>query len=165
MLPVLRRRDFALLWVGGLVSVAGDWVLYAALPFYVYERTGSTLATAGMIVAELAPSFVLGSVAGVFVDRWDRRRVLVAANLAQAAAVALLLVVARGGPLWIVFAVAAVQAAAAAFAIPAESALLPSLVPDEDLVPANALNALNNRLGRLIGLPIGAALYGALGLE
>jgi MFS family permease len=165
MLNVLRRRDFALLWLGGLVSVAGDWVLYAAFPFYVYERTGSTIATAGMIVAELAPSFVLGSVAGVFVDRWDRRRVLVVANLAQGAAVALLLVVAHGGPLWIVFAVAAVQAAAAAFALPAESALLPSLVPDEDLVPANALNALNNRLGRLIGLPVGAALYGALGLE
>src|SRR5262249_28526333 len=86
-------------------------------------------------------------------------------SLAQAAAVALLLVVARGGPLWIVFAVTAVQASAAAFALPAESALLPSLVPDKDLVPANALNALNNRLGRLIGLPVGAAVYGALGLD
>ena len=45
MLAVLRRRDFALLWTGGLVSVAGDWVLNAALPFYVYEETGSTVAT------------------------------------------------------------------------------------------------------------------------
>src|SRR3712207_814675 len=97
MLSVLRRRDFALLWFGGLVSVAGDWVLYAALPYFVFERTGSTVATAGMIVAALAPGVVLGSVSGVFVDRWDRKRVLVVTNLLQAATVALLLVVPQGG--------------------------------------------------------------------
>jgi len=81
MLAVLRRRDFGLLWLGGLISVAGDWVLYAALPYFVYARTGSTVATAGMIVAELAPGVVLGSIAGVFVDRWNRKRVLVVANV------------------------------------------------------------------------------------
>jgi MFS family permease len=165
VLAVLRNRDFALLWLGGLASVAGDWILYAALPFYVYERTGSTIATAGMIVAGLAPAVLLGSVAGVFVDRWDRKRVLVAANLLQAAAVALLLLVPLGGWLWVVYAVAAVQSTVAAFSQPAESALLPTLVPDERLLAANALNALNNRLGRLVGLPVGAVLFGLLGLR
>jgi MFS family permease len=165
VLTVLRNRDFGLLWVSGLVSVAGDWILYAALPFYVYERTGSTIATAGMIVAELAPAVLLGSVAGVFVDRWERKRVLVASNLLQAAAVALLLLVPLEGWLWVVYAVAAAQSAVAAFAQPAESALLPTLVPEERLLAANALNALNNRLARLAGLPIGAALLGLLGLR
>ena len=165
MLAVLRNRDFALLWLGGLVSVAGDWILYAALPFYVYERTGSTIATAGMIAAELAPAVLLGSVAGVFVDRWDRKRVLVAANLLQAAAVALLLLVPGDGWLWVVYAVAVAQSTVAAFAQPAESALLPTLVPEGRLLTANALNALNNRLGRLAGLPIGAMLFGLLGLR
>src|ERR671914_158190 len=89
MLSVLRGRDFALLWTGGLVSVLGDWVLNAALPFFVYEETGSTVATAGMIVARLAPAVALGTVAGVFVDRWDRKRVLVLANLIQPGAVPL----------------------------------------------------------------------------
>src|ERR671914_959135 len=103
MLSVLRRRDFALLWTGGLVSVAGDWVLNAALPYFVYEETGSTVATAGMIVAELVPGVLLGTVAGVFVDRWNRRRLLVASNVLQAAAVALLLVVPSGW-LWVVYA-------------------------------------------------------------
>ena len=92
---LLLRRDFALLWTGGLVSIAGDWVLNAALPFFVYERTGSTIATAGMIVAELAPGVVIGSVAGVFVDRWDRKHVLVVANVLQAATVGALLLVTR----------------------------------------------------------------------
>lgn len=97
MLSVLRRRDFALLWFGGLVSVAGDWVLYAALPFFVYERTGSTVATAGMIVASLTPAVLLGSFAGVFVDRWNRKRVLVATNLMQAAVVSSLVLVPNDG--------------------------------------------------------------------
>jgi MFS family permease len=161
MLDVLRRRDFALLWTGGLISIAGDWVLYAALPFFVYERTGSTIATAGMVVAELAPGAIAGSVAGVFVDRWDRKRVLVVSNVLQAVVVAFLLL----GQLWIVFAVAAVQSTVAAFAVPAEDALLPSLVGVDDLVAANALTALNNRLARLLGLPLGGLLLGLVGLR
>jgi MFS family permease len=165
MLRVLLRRDFALLWTGGFVSVAGDWVLDAALPFFVYERTGSTVATAGMIVAELAPGAVAGSVAGVFVDRWDRKRVLVAANVLQAATVGALLLVTRPELLWLVYAVAAVQSLIASFSVPAESALLPTLVRDDDLVPANALNALNNRLGRLVGAPLGGLLLAVVGLH
>ena len=165
MLSVLRRRDFALLWTGGLVSVAGDWVLNAALPFFVYEETGSTVATAGMIVARLAPSVVLGSVAGVFVDRWNRKRVLVWANLLQAAIVALLMLVPGEGWLWVVFAVAAAQSVVSAFSSPAESALLPSLVGPEELIAANSLNTLNNRIARLAGVPLGGVLLTSSGLE
>jgi MFS family permease len=165
MLALLRRRDFGLLWFGGFVSVAGDWVLDVALPFFVYDRTGSTVATAGMIVAELVPGVVLGSVGGVFADRWNRKRVLVLGNLLAAATVALLLSVPGGGWLGLVYVVAVAQAAIAAFMTPAESALLPTLVVGGDLVAANALNALNNRLGRLVGVPLGGALLGFLGLR
>jgi MFS family permease len=164
VLAVLRRRDFGLLWLAGLVSVAGDWVLATALPYVVYVQTGSVLATAGMVAAELVPSIVLGSFAGVFVDRWDRRRVLVASNLLQAAVVVTLLLAADGA-LVVVYVVAAAQSALAAFAQPAESALLPSLVGEDELVPANALNVLNNRLGRLVGTPVGAVLLSLAGLE
>ena len=165
MLSVLRRRDFALLWTGGLVSVAGDWVLNAALPFFVYAETESTGATAGMLVARLAPSVLLGSVAGVFVDRWDQRRVLVWANLLQGVVVSLLLLVPFQDWIWVVFAVAAAQAVLATFSSPAESALLPTLVDERELVAANALNALNNRLGRLAGAPLGGLLLAQVGLE
>jgi MFS family permease len=164
MYAVLRRRDFSLLWFSGLVSVAGDWVLMTALPYYVYVTTGSTIATAGMTAAELAPAIVLSSFTGVFADRWDRKRILVVANLLQALVVSALLLV-GGGWLWVVYVVATLQSTAAAFSQPAESALLPSLVPREDLVQANALNVLNNRLGRLAGVPLGAALLSWWGLE
>jgi MFS family permease len=161
---VLRRRDFSLLWFAGLISVAGDWVLMTALPYYVYVQTGSTLATAGMTAAELAPAILLTSLAGVFVDRWDRKQVLVVSNLLQAATVASLLLVGEGS-LWVVYVVAAAQSAVSSFSMPAESALLPSLVPAELLVQANALNTLNNRLGRLTGVPLGAALFAWAGIH
>ncbi len=164
MIAVLRRRDFSLLWLAGFVSIGGDWVLMTALPFFVYVVTGSTLATAGMTVAELAPAMFLASPAGVLVDRWDRKRVLVVANLTQAAVVAALLLVDED-QLWVVYVVAAAQSSVAAFSGPAESALLPTLVPRDLLVQANAMNALNNRLGRLAGVPLGAALLTWLGLE
>ena len=164
MLAVLRRRDFSLLWLSGLVSVAGDWVLMIALPYYVYVTTGSTLATAGMTAAELAPAILLSSFTGVLADRWDRKRILVVANLLQALVVASLLLVGEGW-LWVVYVVAALQSTAAAFSQPAEAALLPTLVPVEQLVQANALNALNNRLGRFIGVPLGAALLSWWGLD
>jgi MFS family permease len=165
LLSVLRRRNFALLWTGGLVSVAGDWVLNAALPFFVYEETRSTVATAGMIVARLAPAVLLGSVAGVFVDRWPRKQILVWANLLQGAVVALLVLVPGEGRLWLVFAVAGAQALLAAFSSPAESALLPTLVDESELLAANALNALNNRIARLAGAPLGGLLLARVGLE
>lgn len=93
MFGVLRRRDFTLLWFSGLVSIGGDWVLYAALPYFVYQQTGSTVATAGMTAAELAPGILLSSFAGVFVDRWDRKRILLVSNLVQAGTVMALLLV------------------------------------------------------------------------
>ena len=164
MLAVLRRRDFSLLWLSGLVSVAGDWVLMIALPYYVYVTTGSTLATAGMTAAELAPAILLSSFTGVLADRWDRKRILVVANLLQALVVASLLLVGEGW-LWVVYVVAALQSTVAAFSQPAEAALLPTLVPVEQLVQANALNTLNNRLGRFVGVPLGAALLSWWGLD
>ena len=165
MLALLRRRNFGLLWLGGLVSYAGDWVLYAALPYFVYARTGSTIATAGMIAAELVPGVLLSSVAGVFVDRWNRKRILVVTNVLEAAAVALLLLVPDGGWIGFVFVATFLQASFAAFETPAEGALLPTLVDEDELVPANALNALNNRIGRVAGLPLGGFLLAFLGLR
>ena len=93
MLEVLRRRDFALLWFAGLVSLTGDWMLVVALPVTVYELTGSALATGGVLIANRLPALLLGSVAGVFVDRWDRKRPMVVANLVRAPILLLLFAV------------------------------------------------------------------------
>ena len=84
MLAVLRQRNFSLLWFGGVLSVVGDFFLFIALPFFVYERTGSALATGAMFAAETLPRLLFGSVAGVFVDRWDRKKTMVFADVSRA---------------------------------------------------------------------------------
>ncbi len=163
MFATLRQPDFALLWSAGLVSATGNWILITALPFYLYERTGSTLASGLIWVSYFLPGSLLGSVAGVFVDRWDRRRTIVVANLLQTGLMLLLLPARDDGWLWLAYIVVFGEACIAQFSIPAENALLPRLVGEERLVFANALNSLNDNLARVIGSSIGGALMGWFG--
>src|SRR5262249_27182117 len=151
------------LWLGGMISFAGDWALFIALPVYVYDLTGSALVMGGMFIAQTLPRLLMGSVAGVFVDRWDRRRTVVAADLAGAAVLTLLLLVRPAGDVGLIYLVALLQASIALFFQPAESALVPHLVGEDQLLPANSLIALNWELTRLIAPPLGGllmALYG-----
>jgi MFS family permease len=164
MFATLRQRNFGLLWFGGLISLAGDWMLNVALPIYVYTLTGSALATGGMLVARIIPNLLLGSVAGVFVDRWDRRHTMIVANLLMALALLPLLLVRSAEWLWLVYLVGFVQATIAQFFRPAESALLPQLVAEEQLVAANSLNTLNSNLARLVGPALGGLVAGMAGL-
>lgn len=161
---LLRRREFALVWTGGLISMIGDWILWIALPIRVFELTGSAFAVGLLVAFRVAPAIVFGTVAGVLVDRWDRRRVLVAANLLQAAALLPLLLMDDAASLWIAYPVIAASAVLFSFSDPAESAYLPRLVPAAELQEANALNSLNNSLARLIGPAAGGLLYLAVGL-
>jgi MFS family permease len=165
MIATLRQRNFALLWTAGLISFTGDWVLRTALPFYVYQQTGSTLATATMVVAKIAPSVLLSSFVGVYVDRWNRKRILVVSNLLQMITVSFLILLGSGTSLWIAYLVALVQSTIGTFADPAENALLPRLVDQQHLLTANALNSLNNNLARLVGPPLGGALLAMFGLH
>jgi MFS family permease len=164
MLTVLRQRNFALLWFGGLISMTGDWMLRIALPVFVYELTGSTLATGVMFMVATLPRLLLGSVAGVFVDRWDRQRTMVIVNLILTVGLLPLLLARSTELLWLVYVVAFLQSLVALFFGPAENALLPTLVDEKYLLVANSLNALNNNLARLIGPALGGAVMLTLGL-
>src|SRR5712691_1616441 len=106
MFAVLGQRNFALLWVGQVVSLIGDWVLLIALPFYVYALTGSVLATGAMFIAETLPRLVLGSLAGVFVDRWYRRWTMIVADVLRALILLLLLLVRSNQWIWFIYVVA-----------------------------------------------------------
>ena len=160
MLAVLRQRDFSLLWFGGVLSVTGDLFLFIALPFFVYERTGSVLATGAMFAAETLPRLLFGSMAGVFVDRWDRKRTMVYADLSRAVVLLPLLAVAAGGPLALVYAVAFVEASVSMFFLPAKSATIPNLVAERDLTAANSLNSVGEEVPSLVG-----PLLGVVGLS
>jgi MFS family permease len=164
MLALLRQRDFALLWTAGVISTLGDFVLGIALPFYVYDQTGSALATGTMIAAGTVPRILVGSVAGVFVDRWDRRRTMVVADLSRALLLLSLLAIRSVEQLWLVYLVAFCQALVGLFFEPARSALLPRLVATHDLTAANSLDATGRTFGRLLGPLLGGALMATLGL-
>jgi MFS family permease len=161
--PLLRNRDFALAWSGGLISMLGGWALWIALPLYVYELSGSALATSGVVAALVAPGILLGSVAGVFVDRWNRKTVLVAGNLLLAVAT-LPLFFLDDSRLWLVYPIVFGLEVVEQFTGPAENAFLPRLVGEEQLLAANSLNALNNNLARLGGPALGGALFATTGL-
>jgi MFS family permease len=135
-----------------------------ALPFFVYQETGSTIASAVMVAAELLPRLLFGSIAGVYVDRWNRKNVMVMTSIAQGLVILPLFLVESGTSMWIVYLISFLQVTLAMFFGPAENALLPLLVREEELLPANSLNALNNNLARLIGPPIGGAILAMWGL-
>ena len=164
MSALLRRRDFALVWTATLISATGDWVLFIGLPIYVYQLTGSTLATSAMFVAELVPQIALGSVAGVFVDRWDRKRTMVVANLVLTVALLPLAFVRSADLVWIVYVVAFTESLLARFLRPAEAAMLPRLVEKRDLVAANSLGAFAANTARLVGPTVGGIVAGLYGL-
>src|SRR4051794_9084427 len=93
MIAVLRQRNFGLLWTAGLLALTGTWAFYTAVPIYVFDRTNSVFISGLVWTLAALPSIVVGPFAGVWVDRWDRRRVMLLCNLAQAvSALALLLV-------------------------------------------------------------------------
>jgi len=164
MLVVLRSRNFFLLWLGQLVSLAGDWVLFVALPFFIFQLTGSILQTGLMFIVQAIPRIVLGSVAGVFVDRWNRRWTMIASDLSRAALLLLLLLVHSISLLWLIYVVSFVQTTIAQFFEPASNAFIPSLVEEERLVEANSLASFNDAVTRLIGPPLGGALFALVGL-
>lgn len=165
MLAVMRQRNFALVWTAGLISITGDWLLIVALPLVIYELTGSTAATAAAVVARIVPRLLLGSVAGIFVDRWDRRRTMLVTNVLQGLSLLPLFLVRSADWLWLIYLTSFVRSSIVPFFNSAENAFLPRLVTEAELVPANALNGLNDNLARLAGPPIGGLIAAAWGLR
>ena len=164
MIAVLRQRDFSILWLAGLISMIGDWVLRIGLPLYVFNLTGSTLATGAMLVAGIAPGLLFGSIAGVFVDRWDRRRIMIVSNVLQTFVLLPLLVVHSVDQVWIIYIVLFIGSTISQFFTPAQSALLPLLVDENYLPTANSLSALNGNIARLLGPVLAGLIVGLSGL-
>ena len=151
------------MWGGGFVNDIGDWLLLVALPVYVFIQSGSGSATAILFVVELVAALVLGPVGGSLVDRWDLRRTLIATNLAQAVTLAPLLAV-TGDRIWPAYLVVGAQALLTQINNPASAALLPRVVPPDQLTVANAANSTSASLARLIGSPLGGLAVGLGGI-
>ena len=163
MLSVLRQRNFALLWFGQLISNIGDWVIKIALPYYTYQLTGSVLATGSIFLASVLPGVFLGSVAGVFVDRWSRKWTMIGMDLVRTLLFMTLLAVHSASDIWIIYTVSVLDSVCGLFFSPAKSAIIPSLVGEQHLIAANSLNGIGDNLPRLVGPLLGGVLLNLSG--
>ena len=160
----LRQRGLQLLLTAGLISLTGDWIMRVGLAYYIYALTGSTLASATMLLASFVPQIVLSSVAGVFADRWNTKPTMIISNLLLAAGLLPLLALHRADQVWIIYLVTAWEGCVQQFFVPAQQSALPALTDDAYLVTANALNGQASDVSRLAGSAAGGVLAATGGL-
>ncbi len=162
----LRARDFALLVGGSVVSLLGDGFFYVALTWQVYSISNVPTALSFVGVAWMLPSVLLLLVGGTFSDRYDRRRLMVGADLLRAAALGAMTALAFAGvlELWHIALLVAFLGVGDAFFNPASTAIIPDLVPDEHLPAANALAGMYRPLMlRMIGPAIAGVVVAVAG--
>ncbi len=140
---VLKRRNFALMWTGELISTIGSSFTAIAAGILVYRLTGTALSVGLMLMATAAPSLLVGLVAGVFVDRFDRKTIMVTADLTRAALIALIPILVQSSVLWL-YAIIFVTSAIQQFFDPAKESVIPELAPDNELDAANSLLAISS---------------------
>ena len=141
-------------------------VSYVAVPFQVYDLTGSNFAVGAIGIVELVPLIVFGLYGGALADHVDRRRLLVWTGVAQAVATAVLAVNAFAGEpsLVVIFVVAAVLTSSASLQRPSREALMPRTVQHDQIMAANALTSFGMQVGVLVGPAIGGLLIAYVGI-
>lgn len=149
---LFRNRSFVALWLGQTVSFIGDYFYFLAIPILVERLTGSALHVGLSVIASTLPMLILGPVAGVFVDRWNRKRTMIVSDLLRALLVLVCLVVQTPDQVWIYYIVGFMMSCVSRFFFPAQNALLPLIIPDkDDLLVANGLMQIVQTAGFLIG--------------
>ena len=166
LLALIRdNRDFRYLWFGQIVSQLGDWFNIVALFALLFELTGSATSVAALMVMQMLTIAVVGPVAGVIVDRFDRRRIMIAADIIRGTAVMGLLLVRTPETVWVAYAVTGVMVACSGFFEPARSATVPSIVPRDKLVAANAISTGTWSAMLAVGASLGGAVAALLGRD
>ncbi|MBI2773503.1 MAG: MFS transporter [Chloroflexi bacterium] len=158
----LRHRDFRLLWIGQTVTLLGTSISNVAFPFQILQLGGSAVELGTFISVYAVSSVVFLLVGGAVADRLPRRTLIIVTELASAAIMATLAVLGFSGSIqiWHLYVAVVYFGAATAFAVPALMALIPELIPEDILLPGNALRGLSRHAGRVAGPVIGGILVG-----
>ncbi|MCL6580293.1 MAG: MFS transporter [Firmicutes bacterium] len=154
----MKERSYLVFWLGQTVSVLGDVVAFVALPVWVYYLTGSKAALGLSFATNVLPRLLLAPVAGVYVDRWDRRRTMITCDLLRAVALAGLFLVRDAGDVGLIYGVNFFNACVSRFYLPARNALIPDLVGTDKLVAANSLASVSESAAQLVGPLLGGVL-------
>ena len=161
---LFRNRHFMALWVGQTISFIGDYFNWLAIPIMVERLTGSTLMVGLSVIASALPALLFGPVAGVLVDRWDRKRTMIAADLIRALLVLICLTVRTADQVWVYYVVGFLMACVSQLFFPAQNAVLPLIVRDkDDLLSANGLMQIVQTAGLLVGPAMAGYVIGLWG--
>ena len=163
--PLRQSRDFRLLFWAGTVFYLGGMVSYVAVPYQLFTLTGSNFAVGAVGIVELVPLVVFGLYGGALADHLDRRKLLVGTGAAQVLLTGLLAVNAflPHPQVWVIYAVAAVLAAAQSLQRPSREALSPLTVRHDQIPAASALSSLGMQAGLLVGPALGGVLLQVVG--
>jgi MFS family permease len=165
-LTLLRtNRNFRLLYFGQAISQLGDWFNAVAVYALLLDLTGSATAVAWMMITQYLPVAIVGPMAGVVVDRVDRRRVMIVADIVRGVLIVGLLLVRRSDQVWIAYVVMALVIAASAFFEPARTATIPNVTSAGELMAANALSAATWSAMLAIGASVGGLVTAAFGRD
>ncbi|CEO33109.1 MFS transporter [Paraclostridium sordellii] len=161
----LWNKNFFLLWQGQMVSVLGDVFYLMALNFWMLEITGSTALMGMLSAVTMLPKIILGPFAGVFVDRWDRKKLIVLTDLIRGVIVTFVGIAGVMGfiQVWMVFIVGIISGICAAFFNPAINSSRPDIVPEDKLLKANSVISLAQSGMDMIGNAVGGVLYVLIG--
>jgi MFS family permease len=164
--PLRRHREFRRLFTGQLVSTFGSMITYVAVPYQVYQLTGSSFWVGLLGTVQLVPLLLFGLWGGAYADAMDRRRLLIGAEVALAAAsAALALNALQARPsVTLIFAVTAFMSAVGGFHRPALEAMTPRLVETAELPATAALTSLRSTAGAIAGPALGGLCIAAFGL-
>ena len=157
---LLKIRDYRYLWLGQIVSDLGDSMTNLALLLLVNHLTGSTAALATMAIMLALPSLTFGLFAGVLVDRADRKRMMILADILRGVFVLGFIFVDSPEKIWLLYGVGFIQASISTFFHPARNALIPNLVPKEGLLTANSISQTSRILFGLVGTGVAGFIIG-----
>jgi DHA3 family macrolide efflux protein-like MFS transporter len=163
IVSAFRNRDFCALWIGQLLSQIGDSFVLVAILLVINTLTDSPLALGVLAVVATLPQLFLGLVGGVFVDRLDRKLVMIVSDIIRGLAVLALLFIHRADQLYLLYIVAFVMATVGLFFNPARNAIIPNIVSSEILLTANALIQASQIIAVILGASIAGLVIGWLG--
>jgi MFS transporter, DHA3 family, macrolide efflux protein len=161
---VLRRRAFVYIWSAQLISTIGDALTSLAAGIIVYRLTGSALSVGLMLMATAVPALVFGLIAGVVVDRYDRKKIMVAADLTRAVIVFTIPFLVNVNVVFLYVAVL-LSASITQFFAPANDSVLPEIAPEEELGAANSIMAIAQFGSTAVGFALAGLLASSQSID
>ena len=164
ILQALSIREFRKLWIGQVVSQVGDGLATLAFIILINKYTNSSpLAIAGITIALALPTLLFGLFSGVYVDRWNRKTVLIVSDTLRGLLLLVPLLVHDSSHIWIFYVVAFFQSVVGTFFEPAKNAIIPLIVDQDRLMAANAFSQTTKLLAQVVGTALAGVLVGLAG--